>query len=347
MRPEESESKRIACPALLDGRYDHLRNGDAKPKYFFTLNLRQCIEVLPQLLGAVIEAIRFLGPQNCVLSIVEGNSDDGTFEVLRLLKPALHGTGIRYFFESSDIDSHSTDRIAALSQLRNLALKPLTESQDEYSPNTTIVFLNDISICLEDILEIIHQKVYQKADMTCAMDWAHVMSEPTFYDVWISRGITGDSFFDIPADGSWDLAPNLFWNDPITRDLYQAHKPFQVFSCWNGIAAIIGEPFMTGSIAFRAPKEEECFQGEPSLLAKDMWNLGHGKIAVIPSVNVEYSNERTTKIKGEKGFTSEWVEKERDTESTRIVWQEEPPAKVRCMRSWTAQTWEVWNEGLI
>jgi alpha-1,3-mannosyltransferase len=159
--------------------------------------------------------------------------------------------------------------------------------------------------------------------------------------------MTGDSFFDIPADGNWNSAWNLFWNDPATYDLYHARKPFQVFSCWDGMAAVTAEPFVTGSIAFRAPKEEECYQGESTLLAKDLWNMGYGKIAVVPSVNIEYSNEGMRKIKGLKGFTSQWVEKERDTESTRIKWREEPPAEVRCMSDYAAQTWEAWNKGLM
>lgn len=40
------------------------------------------------------------------------------------------------------------------------------------------------------IVELLHQRVIQEADMTCAMDWHHPGGEdhpPLFYDVWISR----------------------------------------------------------------------------------------------------------------------------------------------------------------
>src|SRR2546421_12147992 len=61
----------------------------SKPKYFFALDLHECAPLLPRLLGSVIETIRFLGPSNCVLSIVEGRSHDGTYEILHSLSPEL------------------------------------------------------------------------------------------------------------------------------------------------------------------------------------------------------------------------------------------------------------------
>lgn len=40
------------------------------------------------------------------------------------------------------------------------------------------------------VVELLHQKVVQEADMTCAMDWNHAGGKDHvsfFYDVWISR----------------------------------------------------------------------------------------------------------------------------------------------------------------
>lgn len=133
-------------------------------------------------MGSIVEAIRFLGPQNCALSIVEGRSTDGTFEILNLLQENLTEAGIKYYFQSSDINPNQ-NRIQALADLRNLALKPLRDNFDRFSQDATVIFLNDVSICMEDILELIHQRIFQEADMTCAMDWTYVGSDPTFYDV--------------------------------------------------------------------------------------------------------------------------------------------------------------------
>jgi alpha-1,3-mannosyltransferase len=68
----------------------------------------------------------------------------------------------------------------------NLTLKPLMMYPGRYSTNAIVIFLNDVSVYMEDILELIHQRVYQQADMTCPMDWIFgkgLEREPAFYDV--------------------------------------------------------------------------------------------------------------------------------------------------------------------
>jgi alpha-1,3-mannosyltransferase len=310
------------------------------------LDLYQTAPILPQLLGSIIEAIRVLGPQNCALSIVEGRSTDGTFEILSFLAQDLDKLGLKYYFKSNDIDPHgSGQRIQTLADLRNIALSPLIEDQAHFSDNTTVIFLNDVIACPDDILELIHQRVFQKADMTCAMDWAYLGPNPTFYDVWIARGMTGDTFFSIPEDGNWNSAWNLFWNDELARSRLGAFRPFQVFSCWNGGVAFTAAPILSGKIKFRVHNEGyECFQGEPKLFCKDMWVNGFGRIAVVPSVNFEYTTENGRRIKELKGFVQRWTENEGDV--IKIGWQEKPPEQVKCMPNYNNQQWKKWDEGL-
>jgi alpha-1,3-mannosyltransferase len=116
--------------------------------------------------------MRFLGPQNCVLSIVEGRSDDGTYEVLDGLRSSMELIGIHYIFQTSDINpsGQGQDRIEALAALRNLAVQDLSAHPDSYDADTTVIFSNDIAPCMEDILEITHQRKALGADQTCAMD---------------------------------------------------------------------------------------------------------------------------------------------------------------------------------
>jgi alpha-1,3-mannosyltransferase len=205
--------------------------------------------------------------------------------LLQLLGTEIEKLGAKYFFASSGIDPFAEGanktggyRIHALAELRNLAVRPLIDHPEQYSSDTTVVFLNDVALCAEDILELVHQRLYQVADMTCAMDWTYVGNDPTFYDVWIARGMNGDSFFEIPADGNWNSAWNLFWNNPTARDRLTSGLPFQVFSCWNGATAFTAKPLLERKIKFRSPYEHECRQGEPQLFYKEMWYHGHGKI---------------------------------------------------------------------
>jgi len=358
MNPGAGDLPRLQCPKLYASRYQYLQastksSPNGTIRYFFALDLRQCITLLPRLLGSVVEAIRFLGPQNCALSIVEGNSDDGTDEVLAALLPDLERLGVTHHFSSTTINPKKGDRIAALAQLRNLALQPILDASTltpdspsrRYTANTTVVFLNDVAACPEDILELVHQHRFLRADMVCGMDWTYVGADPTFYDVWIARTVRGDSFFDIPPDGNWNSAWNLFWNDANTQAKFQARRPFQVFSCWNGGAVFKAEPLLLGEsgVRFRKVRHGECEQGEPQLFCKDLWWRGFGKIAVVPVVNLEYSNEAGERIKKAKGFVSQYVGVPA-WKDERIEWRAEPPEKVKCMAVYADQFFEAWNK---
>ena len=349
--PEDKTFPRLECPAPNGERYRYLRsernstkaNGsNTTLKYFFALDLYQCAGLLPRLLGSIIESMQFLGPHDCALSIVEGRSDDGTYEILRLLRKDVERIGAKYFLQTNEINPKVGDRIKALSELRNQALQPLIEAQPEIDNGVTVIFVNDVAICMEDILELIHQRRYQDADMTCAMDWTYVGPDPTFYDVWIARGMNGDSFFNIPPDGNWNSAWNLFWNNPEAKKRLDTGKPFQVFSCWNGAVAFTAKPIIQQKVKFRSAFEKECGQGEPKSFCKDMWISGYGKIAVVPSVNLEYSDENGKKIKSTKGYVSRFLGNGNNDD--KIEWEKKPPPKVKCIPNYENQHWRPWDE---
>ena len=296
------------------------------------------MDILPSLLGAVVEAIRFLGPEYSTLSIVEGRSDDGTYEVLKSLREELDKMGVEYHLSTNDVDpkAEGKDRIAMLADLRNGALQPMFNNADKYTSDTTVLFVNDVALCVDDILELLHQRIQQGADMTCAMDWIYGGS--LFYDVWVSRGISGDSFFEIPQTGTWDFATNLFWNDAKSRKRLDAYRPFQVYACWNGLAVFTAEPLIKNGLRFRRSAEGECFMGEPTLLCKDFWRLGYNKIATVPSVNVAYGNEESGLTKSIRGYVHDHVEEPNDTPEE-VAWQEDPPPMVKCTPDWTSPSW--------
>jgi len=78
-----------------------------------------------------------------------------------------------------------------------------------------------------------------------------------------------------------------------------------------------------------------------------MWHIGFGKIAVIPSVNLEYSDEAATKIKAAKGYVSRWVEREGENDMpVQIEWEAVPPPLVKCIPNYSNQTWVPWDEAL-
>lgn len=378
--PNNTSIDRMFCPPINSTRYSYLKASkwERKPKYFFALNLRKCVDLLPRLLGSLVETINFLGPEQCAVSIVEGNSDDGTLEVLELLEKEFQRMGVLYYLRSTPLNPSAGDRIQRLAMLRAMAVSPLTgiyvpdtdpddddSSPDDLDPQppnpssvpqlplaeeATVLFLNDVAACAEDMLELLHQRSLQSADMTCAMDWTHPGPDPLFYDVWVSRALNGDLFFDIPAEtASWDKAEDLFWNEPVARKRLAADKPFQVFACWNGAVAFTAVPLVKNEVGFRSSREGECFQGEPQLFCKDMWYKGYGKILVVPSVNLEYTDKLGRQVKKEKGYVTEIIvdeAEEKNGTGLMVPWKLEPPELVKCMPNFDTQSWLPWNESL-
>ncbi|EHL01432.1 putative Alpha-1,3-mannosyltransferase CMT1 [Glarea lozoyensis 74030] len=265
------------------------------------------------------------------LPYFNGDNDDGIpDQETQGLRKHMAILGLEYHLEVSDIDPSQGDRIEGLAALRNLALEPLINNSTQYSSDAAVVFINDVAICFEDILELVHQRVFQKADMTCGMDWNSIEPAPIFYDIWIARAINGDTFWGIPPDGGWRYAPNLFWNHPLSGQRYEERKALQVFACWNGAVVFTAKPIIEKKIRFRTSKPGECFSGEPRLFCKDMWMNGYSRIAVVPSVNLEYSNENTQKAKEVYGYVSDAVKAEqKDDESLKIEWDAKPPEQVK------------------
>ncbi|KAL9584310.1 MAG: hypothetical protein Q9203_004710 [Teloschistes exilis] len=351
--PEIDVFGRLDCPTPNATRYQEILDTDPSKskrkghwKYFFALELTQCLHILPRLMGSIVEAMQILGPRNCALSIVEGQSTDGTYEVLLSLRRELEKLDTTYFFTTSDVyppkGSPIASRVAALAELRNLALQPLIDSsggKGAASHETTVLFISDVSICTDDILELIYQRSVLGADMTCAMDWTylHPNTFPTFHDYWIARTMDGDSFFNHPHDPQ----RTLFWNNNQTRVSLDVGQPFQVYSCWNGAVAVTAKPFLASGVRFRAALAGECPQGEPKSLCKDLWLNGYGKIAVVPSVNVEYSDAGARRVKEAKGYVSDWLQKGEDR---LIEWEGKPPEKVKCMTPPDYNsTWPEWD----
>ncbi|KAK4140755.1 glycosyltransferase [Dichotomopilus funicola] len=349
---------KFACPPPNFSRYEHLRS-DPPPvppqiRYFFALNLRNNLPILPQLLSSILSAALFLGPQQCALSIVEGNSPDGTADILSALQPLLVNTlHLRTFLAvDNGIDplSEGVDRFAALANLRNLALAPLTTGDpSHYTPDATVIFLNDVAACPDDILELLHQRRRQDAHMACALDWTS--SDPSFfYDVYVARTLQGDLFFPItPETAGWEHSGELMWSDPVAKGRMERHEPFQVFSCWNGAVVFTAQPLVEGRVKFRGARKEkgECRQGEVQAFCKDLWWNGFGRIMVVPTVNLEYSVEMGRKVKEERGYVTDLVkgEKKESNGEGKMEWMG-PPEKVLCMPRFEEQSWRPWNETL-
>ena len=334
---------RIQCPNSIAPRYDSLQTiteNDKHIKYIFTVDLYQSLPVLPTLLGSIVQTIRFLGPKQCAVSFVEGRSTDGTYQILAALQHELERLGAVFYMTTSDVSPHDgkQDRFEGLAFLRNLALAPLIMDKARFSPDDAqVIFLNDIYLCPHDILELLYQQKEQHATMTCGMDWSH--SGAIFYDIYVARSIVGETFWQIAQDGLWHFSANLFWAARAPRGKYHDRQPFQDYACWNGGAVISAQPILDRRIKFRRNVEGECYMGEPTLFAKDLWRLGLGRIQVVPSVNVGYENgtEEARDLRGRVEDRLNMTSAELQTEL--VEWQDSERGVVKCMEQFHEPYW--------
>ncbi|KAJ6095362.1 hypothetical protein N7486_006108 [Penicillium sp. IBT 16267x] len=349
--------ERVSCPANIVDRYQMLRDTDdnGQVRYFFALNPYEALDALPRLMSSIIETVKYLGAKHCAISIVDGGSEDGTWEVLAALKPFLDNMGVQYFLATSDptFVGDDTNRETP-ANLRNQALQPLKTKEVEhldalagmYSPEAVVIFLDDIAMCPEDILELVFQHVNQKAQMTCAFDW--IFKGTVFHDVWESRSLAGNTFFEIPPDGSLADSDDMFFDNQTNKRRYDNFQPLQVYSCWGGMVTLNAVSFAENIVRFRPAEQTDadCYMGEPMLLADDLFSQGLGKILAVPSVNVAYSDNEATETKHTRGYVSDHVNTSRESlyEDEMVQWQIAPPDMIKCLAHSDQLAWTEWTE---
>lgn len=180
-------------------------------------------------------------------------------------------------------------RIEYLAEVRNAAMVPLHElRENEGEVFDSVVFMNDVLPCIDDVLELIWQSRRQNAGLTCAADYMFHdgVGAPVFYDNWVARDINGTALENAPFEA--------VFHHPASSDRFQRHLPIQVQSCWNGIAVLDPAPlYATPHVRFRMARiaEGECSASECSLIGNDYWNAGYGRIIMVPRVKLAYDKK--------------------------------------------------------
>ncbi|RMJ19775.1 hypothetical protein CDV36_000543 [Fusarium kuroshium] len=229
---------------------------------------------------------------------------------------------------------------------RNQAIDAVRLADKDVSEDATIVYLDDVDVCSEDLLELTLQRKNLGADMTCGMRWSRRESSDTyvFKSDGTCRDMQGDKFGHVKPE-KWSEGMEVkeyFWKSPKDQARFNEKRPFQVFSCWGGVAAFTASTFTRLEQTFRLPiKGAECHQPDTRMFCKDMWSHGRGKIAVVPSVNIIRNRDGVLNVKESRGYTSDLI-RGQDTKRDRIEWVKEPPKEVFCSK----KRWEAWDVGL-
>jgi len=231
------------------------------------------------------------------VSVYENNSDDRTKMYLNLLRVLLNKMSVQNRIVASDEKKPiGVHRISYLAGVRNTVLEPLLGLPRNISK---VVFMNDITFCASDLLELLIQSRVHAADITCGADFFKGY-DPQFYDKWVFRGFEGNM---ISPRLSTKLA-NSFLN--------KGPDPFQVQCCWNGAAVFNARPFYEPfRITFRkrdtqvlhdsderhralakrfpgTPLYTECASAAENTICQDIQRAGFTRAIVVPTARFAY-----------------------------------------------------------
>ncbi|WVR08784.1 hypothetical protein IAU60_005842 [Kwoniella sp. DSM 27419] len=348
--PREHELTAPIFPPFLTEdlvkRFNHLRmsfdpaQGEWKlesgRRWYLVTVCRQVAGMLADWFAAWTVLADFLGPESLVFSLIEGDSADGSGEILsqvmrtHLLNIGVPPENIHIKTFAPKFDWEKVHRIEQLANMRNEGMQPFFDSNGlspDGHPWTGVVYYNDVYLSATHFLELMHQHFKQDADMTCGWDHAGKW----FYDGWVGRDMAGDLYTPFPVkEEDKDLPQKLFPSSPQTLRRYNRMLPFQVFAGWNGITVLNPKPFLAPyNVRFRRgqPRTDEfweCQASESSFISWDFWKFGFGKVQVVPGVHATYGKEDAM-LRG-------WVEWPTPSDGLveQISWDEKPPSKVRC-----------------
>ena len=155
-------------------------------KYFFAINLYNSFDVIPDLFSNMFKVSAILGFQNVFVSVYENGSKDQTKALLRLFDALGRAVGLRVVIRTSlRTRGAFNHRIEYLAEVRNAALAPLWELREtEGEVFDSIIFMNDVLPCVDDLLELVWQSRRQNAGITCGSDYIfhEEVGQPVFYD---------------------------------------------------------------------------------------------------------------------------------------------------------------------
>ena len=122
----------------------------------------------------MLSAIRYLGPENVFVSIVESYSQDKTPELLRQFDASLAKLHVPRRIVVQDTATEKPEdlafdnRIEFLAAVRNRAMEPLVD----HGGYDKVLFSNDVFVEPESIIELI-ETANGDYDFACAMDFNH------------------------------------------------------------------------------------------------------------------------------------------------------------------------------
>eukprot|EP00834_Sanchytrium_tribonematis_P008036 NODE_838_length_3589_cov_0.826074.p1 type:complete len:388 gc:universal NODE_838_length_3589_cov_0.826074:2615-1452(-) len=270
----------------ISTRYDLLKNR----RVYIALNLHNNEDVIPHLFMNIFQLIYHFGVNSTFLSIYESGSVDKSKRYIRRFSRHLRMMHAKFHIKTGNITlTPQIHRIDYLVRIRNRAMKPFYRQSSHNITYESILFLNDVYSCPNELLELEYQRLLNTADLVGAMDYVlNYMKYPILYDTWVSRDMNGLEMRSITFDH--------IYKDLKTEKRVSLQLPFQVSCAWNGAVSLSPTPFMNG-IHFRRgintnktmKMPGECASSECSTLCVDFIKNGFNKMLMVPRSKVTYT----------------------------------------------------------
>jgi len=217
--------------------------------------------------SAVLQLVKYFGPNDTFVSVYESGSWDNSKAVLRELQTELKSIGVGHEIVLDKVthedviaqpathtgwihtprDKKELRRIPYLSKLRNISLEPLQSLAQQGIFFDKVLFLNDVVFTIDDVLTLLGTNDGHYA-ATCSLDFSR---PPRFYDTFALRDSEGHE----AIMSTWP-----YFRSQLSRAAVKRGDPVPVSSCWNGMVFMKSEPFYSQNNALR-------FRGIPDTLA--------------------------------------------------------------------------------
>ncbi|KXN84583.1 Alpha-1,3-mannosyltransferase CMT1 [Leucoagaricus sp. SymC.cos] len=244
-------------------------------KSFFAINFYNSFDVIPDVFATLFRVASILGYHNVFVAVYENGSNAQTKARLRIFDALARSVGMRVMIRTSQLTrgqfNHHIEYLAEVCNSTFVPLHELRDTEGEYFD--TIIFMDNIFPCVDDLLELIWQSRKNNAGITCTADYMYHndIGAPVFYNNWIARDTNGTALENAPFE-------RIFHHQESSQR-FQRHLPTQVQSCWNGIAVPDPAPFYPPPyVRFRMARitKGKCSASECSLICNDHWEAGYG-----------------------------------------------------------------------
>ncbi|KAL4922177.1 cryptococcal mannosyltransferase 1-domain-containing protein [Aspergillus aurantiobrunneus] len=294
---------------------------------------------------AFVELANVFGSDNLFVSVYESGSTSGTKNALRKLDKTLEGAGMARSITIADpapedealMSLNPTDprRIAYISRLRNLSLRPLYDLRDAGTFYDRILFLSDVVFTKEDVLSLLNTN-YGTYTAACSFD---ILKPPSESDALSLRD----------ADGYEHVMPKWpFFRSSRSREAMEFMLPVPVRSCWDGMVFMGTEPIYSARpIQFRGVPDslaaKHVVASESCLIHADNIISKRRGVYLNPFVRVGHNAPAYSTTRPNSHWLSTWEIFESIWENRLRRWFSSPFFKGWSLRS-RVSAWEAEDE---